>query len=154
MLSVRRATQNDLLDIFKLCVAMHQETQFSAFGLDPEKMIRHLGAWAENGMLLLVEDVKDDARNLTGMMVASLTAPWYSNEKMAVEEMLFVKKEFRGGRSAYLLVKEFMKWANEVGANHIRAGASTGTGDEAEKLYRHFGFDYVGGNYFSHSPRS
>lgn len=150
MITIRQATQDDVLDVFKMCIAMHQETQFKAFELNPLKMVNSISAWAGGAMLLVAEKVTETARELVGMMVASVFEPWYSQEKMAVEELLYVKPEYRGGRAAFMLVREFVTWAGRSGAKHIRAGASTGTGDAAEKLYRHFGFEYVGGNYFAH----
>ena len=150
MLTVRRATQNDLLDIFKLCVAMHQETDFGNFPLNPEKMIAQLSHWKDHSLLLVAED---DGK-IVGMMAGSKRDQWYSDEFLAAEDFIFVDKDHRGTRAAFLLMREFMQWATQAGAKHIRAGVATGTGAAAERLYKHFGLNFVGGNYTAHLARS
>ena len=105
MLTVRRATQNDLLDIFKLCVAMHQETDFGNFPLNPEKMIAQLSHWKDHNLLLVAED---DGK-IVGMMAGSKRDQWYSDEFLAAEDFIFVDKDHRGTRAAFLLMREFMQ---------------------------------------------
>lgn len=150
MLTVRKATENDLLDVFKLVVAMHMETEFRKFNFNPEKALRELHNWIQNHFFVVVVD---DGR-VVGMMAGSKRDQWYSDDVLAAEDLLYVAQENRGTRAAYLLMREFMRWADQIGAQHIRAGVATGTGAGAERLYKHFGMNYVGGNFTSHLSRS
>jgi len=146
MLRVRRATEDDRLNLFKLCIQMHQETDFQAVALNPEKVINSLGLWINGNLSLVV--VKDS--DIVGMLFASVNTPWFSDERYATEDILYVTPEYRGTRAGYLLVRGFMDWVKQTGVKHVRAGVSTGTGPAAERLYRHFGMSYMGGNFIAH----
>ena len=150
MLKVRRATEEDRLGIFKLCVAMHRETDFGYFQFNPQKAVDSIGGWI-HGQLMLVADKDGD---IVGMMAASKKDAWFSDDPFASEDFFYVRQDVRGSRAGYLLMKGFVDWANEVGVNHIRAGVATGTGPAAERLYEHFGMKYVGGNFSAHLDRS
>ena len=150
MLKVRRATTEDLIPVFKLFLAMHQETDFRNITLDPEKTLHGANAYINSGTMFVV----DDGSQIVGMMAGCKRDPWFSQEQYASEELLYVSPEYRGTRAAYLLLKAFMGWAESEGVSHIRAGVSTGTGDSAERLYEHFGMKRMGGNYVAHLTRS
>lgn len=154
MLKVRNATENDRLGIFKLAVAMHRETDFGNFSFDPEKAINSIGLWLHGGLMLVVVDQAEDSEEVVGMMAASKKDPWFSQDVLVSEDFFYVREDKRGSRAAFLLMKGFIDWANEVGAHHLRAGVATGTGPAAERLYEHFGMHYVGGNFSSHISRS
>jgi GNAT superfamily N-acetyltransferase len=154
MLTVRRANQNDLLGLSKLIAAMHRETEFKYFRLNFDKIVDSLCNWMDNGLLIVAEKKADDSNDVVGMMAGSKRPQWYSDDNLIAEDFLFVREDFRGTRAAYLLLREFMLWANEQGAEHIRAGVATGTGESANRLYEHFGLHYVGGNFVTHIPRS
>lgn len=146
MLRVRQATEDDRLSLFKLCVHMHKETDFSHLQLNPEKLIHQLGAWIHDRVAL----VADNEGELIGMMFATVAPPWWSDEPFVTEDLLYVLPEHRGGRAAYMLIRELVHWTKKQGMKHIRTGVSTGTGRGAERLYEHFGFNYVGSNYVAH----
>lgn len=146
MLKVRRATEEDRLGIFKLCVAMHRETDFKNFSFNPEKAINSLGIWIHRDLML----VADNDGDIVGMLAASKKDAWFSDDTFASEDFFFVRQDMRGTRAAFLLMKGFVNWASEVGALHIRAGVATGSGPAAERLYEHFGMKYQGGNFSSH----
>lgn len=146
MLKIRPGTESDVVNLFKLCVQMHRETDFKHISINPEKVISNLGFWINDGLLLVAE--KDD--KLIGMMFASVKKPWFSDEEYATEDILYVVPEYRGTRAGFLLVRGLLDWVKEKGFKHVRAGVSTGTGQAAEKLYRHFGMEYMGGNFIAH----
>jgi len=150
MLKVRRAIESDRLPVFKMCVYMHQETDFRHFELDPEKLLDGVGAWIHNSVLFVVED--DDKP--VGMLAAAIKETWFGPESFASEELFYVIPEYRGTRAAFLLMKAYMSWAEEQGIKHIRAGVATGGAPGAERLYEHFGMQRMGGNYVAHLTRS
>lgn len=148
-MQIRTATDADLLALFKLAVAMHRETDFRSFQLDPEKTAASLAYWTthRDGLALLAEH--DDAGPV-GFFLAKVTTPWFSNDLTAVEDCFYVLPEHRGSRAAYMLVREFMAWAKHRGAVHVRAGVSSGRGRGGERLYEHFGMSNMGGNFIAH----
>lgn len=148
-MKIRTATDHDRLALFKLAVAMHRETDFRAFQLDPEKMVASLGFWTTNQDALALLAEHDDAGPI-GFFLAKVTTPWFSGDITAVEDCFYVLPEHRGSRAAYMLVREFMAWARRRGAVHVRAGVSSGRGRGGERLYEHFGMSNKGGNFIAH----
>lgn len=146
MTEIRPATESDRLALFKLCVAMHEETDFRNYTLNPQKMLHGIGFWMHNALLLVA--VKDS--ELIGFFMGKVTQPWYSDDMAAVEDCFYVRPEHRGSRAGYLLVREFCSWAKAKGVRHVRAGVSSGSGEAGGRLYEHFGMKFMGGNYIAH----
>ena len=148
MLKVRRATEDDHLDLFKLAVQMHRETDFQHFTLNPEKLFNSIGNWIHHESGICLVAIKDNT--LVGMMFGTIMPTWFSDDLVAREDLLFVRPDHRGGRTAYILVRSFMEAVKGAGIKHVQTGVSTGSGQGAERLYRHFGLTYMGGNFVAH----
>jgi GNAT superfamily N-acetyltransferase len=146
MLRIRRATEDDRIALFKLSVHMHRETDYRHVSVNPEKLLTNLSLWLNDGLLLVVEK----EQQVVGMLFASVRKPWFSDDDYASEDILYVVPEFRGTRAGYMLVRGLVEWVREKGIRHLRAGVSTGTGQAAEKLYRHFGMNFMGSNFIAH----
>ena len=148
-MKIRRATEDDRLPLFKLAAAMHAETDFKHYTLDPIKTLNGLGGWiAGQDAALFVADLDGE---LIGFFAAKLTRPWFSDDLMAVEDCFYVSAAQRGSRAAYLLTREFHRWAASASAAHLRAGVSSGAGRACERLYEHFGMKNMGGNFVLHA---
>ena len=148
-MKIRRATEDDRLPLFKRAAAMHAETDFKHYTLDPVKTLDGLGGWIAGQDAALF--VADPDGELVGFFAAKLTRPWFSDDLMAVEDCFYVAAAQRGSRAAYLLVREFHRWAAGASAAHLRAGVSSGTGRAGERLYEHFGMKNMGGNFVLHA---
>jgi len=148
-MKIRTATEDDRLALFKLAVAMHQETDFRAFVLDPQNTLDNLGYWITQPMALALL-AEHDTAGPVGFFLGKVVAPWYSAELAAVEDCFYVLPEHRGGMAAFRLVREFFAWGREQGALHVRAGVSSGSGRAGERLYEHFGLMNMGGNFVAH----
>lgn len=147
-LRVRKAVSSDALEVFKLCVDMHLETDFRHYQLNPEKTFLNLGQWIGQDNAAMLIAVKED--DIVGMLACSIAPQWYSDETLASEQLFYVRDDFRGTRAAYLLLEAYMQWARDLNADHVMAGVSTGTGNAAERLYQKFGLYPTGGNYIKH----
>ena len=83
-----------------------------------------------------------------GMHMASLTTYFFSPAKLAASLVIYVKFDHRGSRAALMLMNAFLDWAKLKDADEMYIGVSAGikleTGD---RFFKHFGFEYVGGNY-------
>lgn len=148
MVKVRRATPDDLLEVFKLGAAMHAEGEFSSYTFNAEKTLNTIAGWDNGGDRALF--IADNDGEVIGMMAAVLTDSIFSDDLCAMEHILYVRSDKRGSRAAYLLVKAFVQWAHDSNAKHIRAGVSMGSGGSAHRLYEHFGMKHVGGNFTAH----
>ena len=129
-----------------VCVRMHGENLYEQLAINPQKTIDGLGYWIHNGLCLAAEDDEQ----IVGMFFASVQQTWFSDEPFAREDLFYVRPESRGSRAAYMLMREFMAWTKLIGVRFVRAGAATGTGEGAERLYQKFGMQHTGGNYAIH----
>ena len=145
----RIATENDRLAIFKLAAQMHLETDFRFYDFDPGIAIAGLGDWlgGDPNSVMFVAEADGE---VVGMLGATLRSTWFGRDKLASEELFYVAVAQRGSGAAQQLLQSFCDWAEEVGAQHLRAGVATGSGPAAEKLYQRFGMHYVGGNFSLH----
>jgi GNAT superfamily N-acetyltransferase len=146
---IRRAVEEDRLAIFKMSVSMHQETDFAQFKFDPQTAVNGIGQWIHGGnkQFMLVADLGGSVIGMLGVVMRNV---WFGPDVMASEEIFYVKPEHRGSRAAFKLMQGFVNEARSLGAHHLRAGVATGHSPAAEKLYRHFGLTYVGGNFSGH----
>ena len=147
-LSVRKATPEDAMGVFKLCAAMHAETDFKHCQFSPERVFGTISQWiaAETNAVFIA--VKDGAP--VGMLVGQLTQQWYSEDLFAIEKIFFVAPEHRGSRAAYMLVREFFQWGCDSHAKHITAGIASGSGEAGARLYQKFGMKCLGSNFAIH----
>lgn len=149
-MKIRCATEEDRLPLFKLAAAMHAETDFRHFNFDPQKALNNLGEWIHSPRARML--IADSDGDVVGLLAGSIQETWFGNDTFVNEQLLFVRPDKRGGRAAYMLVRDFVAWWRETGVKHIRMGVSTAadTGPAAERLYTHFGLHYAGGNYSAH----
>jgi GNAT superfamily N-acetyltransferase len=146
MTEIRPATESDRFPLFKLAVAMHEETDFKSLDFDPQRALHNLGAWMHDDRNLMLVAERDG--EIVGMMAANTNMPWFSSDLIASEDLLFVREDCRGSPIGYRLMRAFMGWARTMKVKHIRAGFSTGKpGKSAGRLYEVMGFHKVGDSY-------
>lgn len=89
--------------------------------------------------------VKDDDDKILGGFMGGLQEEWQADSLMAFDYCLFVRPENRGSRVAYMLIKAFIEWSKEQGANWIQIGTATGiTTDKTINFYSRMGFTHTG----------
>jgi GNAT superfamily N-acetyltransferase len=149
-MKIRSGTEDDRLALFKLCLAMHAETDFMHYSLSPEKLWAGLSAWLHSATAAMFI-AEHDTAGVVGFFACKQVRPWFSDDLCVVEDCFYVAEQHRGSRAAYMLVKRFIEWKNEVQALHWRAGVSSGAGPAGERLYAHFGMKNMGGNFVGHA---
>lgn len=93
------------------------------------------------GAIFLVEHQEQ----IIGGFVGRIGGDWFNNIKIAFDDVLYVKPEFRKTRAAYMLIQAFIRWAQIMGASRIQCGTTTGVESAAcIRLYKHFGFTEYG----------
>lgn len=146
MTSIRKATEQDRLGLFKLAVAMHAETDFACLAFDPHKALDNLGNWIHHPDCLMLVAVDGD--EVIGMLAAQARQAWFTSDWVASEDLFYVRADRRGGRTAYRLLGEYINWCAARGIRYGRAGISTGEpGKNAGRLYEHFGMRCTGACY-------
>lgn len=83
--------------------------------------------------------------SILGYVAGTCANNIYCVEKWASCTMLFVKKEHRGGKTALLLFRRFLEWADSRGAAVLSASSISGI-DAAStgKFLEHCGLEYAG----------
>lgn len=93
------------------------------------------------GVIFLVEHQEQ----IIGGFVGRMGGDWFNDIKIAFDDCLYVKPEFRKSRAAYMLIQAFIRWAQLMGADRIQCGTTTGVESSAcIRLYKHFGFTEYG----------
>lgn len=118
---------------------MHEETVFSRLSYDPDKLYGFALELNEHPDGLVFVDDKS-------VLLAQVYPHIYTDELVAVDQMLYVHPDYRRFGIARDLVNKYVKWAEEKGAKMIMMGSSTGF-DGAEEFFSSCGFERIGGNY-------
>ena len=93
------------------------------------------------GAIFLIEHDEQ----IIGGFVGRIGGDWFNNTKIAFDDCLYVKPEFRKSRAAYMLIQAFIRWAQLMGADRIQCGTTTGVeSNSCIRLYKHFGFTEYG----------
>ena len=93
------------------------------------------------GAIFLIEHDEQ----IIGGFVGRIGGDWFNNTKIALDDCLYVKPEFRKSRAAYMLIQAFIRWAQLMGADRIQCGTTTGVeSNSCIRLYKHFGFTEYG----------
>lgn len=137
---VRRAVPTDLEGIVSLGHEMWAEAETSFPPVQSDRCAKQLELSIQVPNNVFIAVVEDDD-GIVGVINGTIGDYAFSSQLRAAQDILFVTKEKRGSRAAILLLKIFIEWAQENGAQYIFAGASTGVKtDLTEKLFTKFGF--------------
>ena len=83
--------------------------------------------------------------HVIGGFVGRIGGDWFNDNKIAFDDALYVKPEFRTSRAAYLLIDAFVSWARLMNVDRIQCGTTTGVESAGcIRLYKHFGFTEYG----------
>ena len=93
--------------------------------------------------------VVEHKRKIIGLMMSSICAFDYRDGHYTTQRVIYVSPEHRGTRAAVLLVKELIRWSQDIGAAKIDGGNDNSfKSDRTTGFLEHFGFKQVG-NYLT-----
>lgn len=110
---------------------------------DADKLLAQLRSPSSNANMYF------QIATLNGEVIAGLfgtvLAIYFGADLVAKDLAIFVKKEWRLSRAAFLLVRDFEKWAKSRGASKVMLSQSTGVNVAATgKFYELMGYDIMG----------
>tara|TARA_R110000823_G_scaffold25325_4_gene74599 strand:- start:3272 stop:3736 length:465 start_codon:yes stop_codon:yes gene_type:complete len=147
MITIRLATADDFMALYRLGEAMRQEAITHFPKLDAKRASEFLDMAIEQPDTARVVVAEDD-EGLIGMMTSMMGGYAFSYEKKAVSDLLFVLPEKRGAIAAKKLVQDFIQWAKDNDAPAAFIGVSTGTDNERTgKFFEKMGFHHMGLSY-------
>ncbi len=83
--------------------------------------------------------------DVIGFLMAHINGYAFTKGVWTTPEVTYVRPDKRGTRAAALLIDEFLKWSDLVGAKEIITGNSNGLYSErTKKLWQRFGFEFAG----------
>lgn len=147
MTRLRLAEEADIPTLVEMGAEMIAASSFAAMPYSPEKTAESIRRDIEHAFAAV--SVEGDI--ITGVILGDVVQPWYSEQRMAVDYVLYVRPQYRGTRAAVMLVKAWAAWAVDSGAKQLRPGVSTGD-PQAERLYEALGFRRVGAVFMMDVP--
>jgi L-amino acid N-acyltransferase YncA len=89
--------------------------------------------------------VVEHQRKVIGFLLGSIIGYRAAAGHAVTQEVLYVRPANRGTRASTLLMKNLVKWADQVGAREIIGGVDNNFQPErTAKFLEHFGFERVG----------
>ena len=142
-MELRPATLIDVPELVKLGHAFIQEApNYKNRPYIAENAAKHFTNLIKGGGVIFLVEHKEQ---IIGGFVGRIGGDWFNDTKIAFDDVLYVKPEFRKSRAAYMLIQSFIRWAQLMGASRIQCGTTTGVESAAcIRLYKHFGFTEYG----------
>ena len=137
-----KATVYDIPEMLILCELMHSESSYDFIMPNEEKMESFLFSKIdmENSFCYVLKKEKT-----IGLLVANIETYFFSNSKIAVDYIFFIKNEYRKSSGAYKLLMKYIEWAKESSVVEIMLSTTTGVKmEKVGKLYEKIGFKKVG----------
>lgn len=142
MMFVRLAIEDDEDEYVELArLAVEESARHVGFSADRVRATFHAYLDEANPTIFVVED----RRRIVGFLNATISAYTFADGQYTTQEVMFVQPEKRGTRAAALLVREFIRWSDRLGALENTGGNDNGLFTEkTSRLLSKFGFGHVG----------
>lgn len=136
---IRGMSYEDISACVRLGKIMHEESSYGHLKFNSDK-VTNLAASLINtpNNLCLVADLSGE---IIGMLAASITDHWFSDELMASDYVFYVRPDARGTSAAVRLLCGYKDWAERQAIKTVTIGISAEINNEvAIKLCEHYGF--------------
>lgn len=137
--AARFASLDDVPKIVEILAAMHHESRYAAWPLEPEKLrglVQGLIGY-KDGACIVVEE----AGELVGVLLGLVMEFFFSRQRVASELVHYMRPAFRGSLAETQLAQWFIEWAEATDAVEIQSGGWVGVPElEAEAFYSGLGF--------------
>lgn len=143
MLVRKPEDQRDILAMYSLAKAMHEEGVFRELDFDEKKVM-------DIGTQVLINPsyfgvICENKDKIIGMMVCYVTPFYFGNDLIAQDMVLYVDKTRRGGVGALRMIEQYVAWAIEKGCKEIQLGQTVDIDPVAvDRLYVRAGFRMIG----------
>lgn len=143
MINIRRIEEADLPGLVEMGRRMHAESAYREFEFDTAKVRFMLRQIISNGDLLGLAAEREG--ELIGAFLGGMHPMTWCNGSAAGDLILYVDRPWRGSSAASRLVKEYVKWAKDRGADMITIANSTEIDAErVGRFYERAGFERIG----------
>ncbi len=144
---IRDIQEQDIPELVQIGYDMAKESEYSTDGYDFDKVEDLFDRVVEQPRFYGVVSVGQSG-DIRGMFVGVLNEHFFSTNTIATDLFLYVKPDYRGSRDGYALIKGYLDWCQEVQADVVKMGITTGINEEKTgELYKKLGFCYSGSIY-------
>lgn len=142
---IRPAVEEDIPIVFALAKKMYEESAYGTFcSFNDKKSLALIQTALKNPDNYFLHVAEKDGA-IIGMYGGSITDYYFSNDLMAVDLILYVDPNKRGGLAAVKLIQAFEDWAFSKGVKEICPASSTQIAPErTAQLYHLLGYEVVG----------
>lgn len=139
---VRLATETDLEEYVELTRIGAAESH-RHLGFNPDKIRATFRSYLEGAHPTIF--VVDHRREVVGFLNATINEYNFTDGIFTTLEILFVRPDKRGTRAAVLLVNEFLRWSDQLGARENTGGTDNGLYTEKTvRFLERCGFEKMG----------
>lgn len=143
MAEVRAATVDDIESIVALGACMAQESPVyrrKNYDHDKVRALLHALVAADNGIVFVAT-----SGEVIGMVMGMVVEEFFGHDLKAVELVVYVAPEHRGGSAAVKLVRAYEEKAFSMGVKEVVLGVSTNVHQEkTTRLYERMGYSSAG----------
>ena len=143
-MSIQPAIEKDIPEMVRLASLMHEESAYSRFNFDADKLANNFAFWISSADYFVVI-ARDDAGETVGGYCGYVTEYFFGKDLIACDLGLFIDPKRRGGMTAVKLVKAFENWAASKGVKEVCPGTTTMVAPErTSRMYELLGYKVVG----------
>ena len=145
---IRQATHQDKEQVLRLGYSMWAEsTVYDKYGWSWDKATDMFDRYCgQTEKLMLVYEVDGD---IVGMLLASTHGQFYTDIKVASQQLFYIHPLHRGGSAAVRLMKKFESFGRYNDCQVLNFSQSVnGVDDRWDKFCKNLGYKHVGNTYF------
>tara|TARA_R100001460_G_scaffold74795_1_gene115919 strand:+ start:298 stop:747 length:450 start_codon:yes stop_codon:yes gene_type:complete len=137
---IRNMTEEDVDFCIELGKSMHEESYFRQFDYNFDKLkvfVTNLVNTPEQSCALVA--IKEG--QIIGFFLGISNEHWFGTDKMSCDLACYIIPSERGSMTATKLIKQYEKWAKEIGVKEMLIGVSTGVNsDRTASLFERLGY--------------
>ncbi|MDF7671159.1 GNAT family N-acetyltransferase [Orbaceae bacterium ESL0721] len=138
---IKQATLFDVPDIVRIGHDLYNESanHNQLYKWDDESALSTCKFFVTNESSLVLIDKGE--QGLKGFFIGQILTPLASKDKMALDVMFFIRPAYRGGTTAYRLIKRYEEWARSHDVKYIQLGSSSGLSQQRTlNMYSRLGY--------------
>lgn len=142
---IRHAIADDIEKSIEIGIEFINSGYYSNLPIDIPMMREHATrALDDPNWLYLVDEIEG---NQVGFFSAKLEYTMFGKGIVAIQDLMFIKPEYRTGMSALKFLRKFEEWATENEAMQLNFSPSVHVDDRFDKLAKKAGYEYIGPQY-------
>ena len=147
-MKIRLAETSDLEAVFAICQRFHEESRFSRYPLNPDKVrttIMDALSVPKASCILLAQH---DSQGVVGMLAGFVVTPRFTDVLVAQDHGFYVLPEHRGSSAALKLMIAFRRWAENRQAVEMSINQNVDIDQTRfNRFMRHLNFQCCGSNF-------